>query len=137
MLAPAQVTFLVTADPSQARRRRQALSPLRFEPYEGVALASGGEVIFTTDQHIRDVAAMVGDSVADLVSARTEGQAFSSGCTSLALRRVASVARGRRVGRAVCLPREPGHPPPTTPPMSALPAPNLGSSAVQGTSKGS
>ncbi|CAK6447157.1 unnamed protein product [Pipistrellus nathusii] len=62
-----RVTFLVTADPSQARRRRQALSPLRFEPYEGVALASGGEVIFTTDQHIRDVAAMVGDSVADLV----------------------------------------------------------------------
>lgn len=33
-----------------------------------VALASGGEVIFTKDEHIRDVAAVVGDSMADLVS---------------------------------------------------------------------
>lgn len=66
----AQVTFLVTEDPSrvQHRARREVLSPLRFEPYEAVALASGGEVIFTKDQHIRDVAAIVGDSMADLVS---------------------------------------------------------------------
>lgn len=77
----AQVTFLVTEDPSQGQRRvrREVLSPLRFEPYEVVALASGGEVIFTKDQHIRDVATVVGDSVADLVSVRPEGQAFSSG----------------------------------------------------------
>ncbi|XP_066120367.1 von Willebrand factor A domain-containing protein 7 [Saccopteryx bilineata] len=65
-----RVTFLVTEDPSRShgRARREALSPLRFEPYEVVALASGGEVIFTKDQHIRDVAAVVGDSMADLVT---------------------------------------------------------------------
>jgi hypothetical protein len=64
------VTFLVTEDPSrvQGRVRREVLSPLRFEPYEAVALASGGEVIFTKDQHIRDVAAIVGESMAALVS---------------------------------------------------------------------
>ncbi|XP_006772921.2 PREDICTED: von Willebrand factor A domain-containing protein 7 [Myotis davidii] len=64
-----RVTFLVTEDPSRGQRRvrREVLSPLRFEPYEVVALASGGEVIFTQDQHIRDVAAVVGDSTADLV----------------------------------------------------------------------
>lgn len=66
----AQVTFLVTEDPSrgQGRARREVLSPLRFEPYEVVALASGGEVIVTKDQHIQDVAAIVGDSMADVVS---------------------------------------------------------------------
>ncbi|XP_037699604.1 LOW QUALITY PROTEIN: von Willebrand factor A domain-containing protein 7 [Choloepus didactylus] len=65
-----RVTFLVTEDPSrvQGRARREVLSPLRFEPYEAVALASGGEVIFTKDQHIRDVAAIVGESMADLVT---------------------------------------------------------------------
>lgn len=65
-----QVTFLVTEDPSRAqgRVRRQALSPLRFEPYEAIALASGGEVIFTKDQHIQDVAAIVGENMAGLVS---------------------------------------------------------------------
>nr|XP_044632192.1 von Willebrand factor A domain-containing protein 7 isoform X3 [Equus asinus] len=65
-----RVTFLVTEDPSrvQHRARREVLSPLRFEPYEAVALASGGEVIFTKDQHIRDVAAIVGDSMANLVT---------------------------------------------------------------------
>ncbi|XP_049988318.1 von Willebrand factor A domain-containing protein 7 isoform X3 [Alexandromys fortis] len=61
-----RVTFLVTEDPSRAqgRVRREALSPSRFEPYEAVALASGGEVIFTKDQHIQDVAAIVGESMA-------------------------------------------------------------------------
>ncbi|XP_007194030.1 von Willebrand factor A domain-containing protein 7 isoform X3 [Balaenoptera acutorostrata] len=65
-----RVTFLVTEDPSrvQGRPRREVLSPLRFEPYEAVALASGGEVIFTKDQYIRDVAAIVADSIADLVT---------------------------------------------------------------------
>ncbi|XP_060019214.1 von Willebrand factor A domain-containing protein 7 isoform X5 [Lagenorhynchus albirostris] len=65
-----RVTFLLTEDPSrvQGRPRREVLSPLRFEPYEAVALASGGEVIFTKDQYIQDVAAIVGDSVADLVT---------------------------------------------------------------------
>ncbi|XP_057555633.1 von Willebrand factor A domain-containing protein 7 isoform X4 [Hippopotamus amphibius kiboko] len=65
-----RVTFLITEDPSrvQGRARREVLSPLRFEPYEAVALASGGEVIFTKDQYIRDVAAIVGDSIADLVT---------------------------------------------------------------------
>ncbi|XP_060164561.1 von Willebrand factor A domain-containing protein 7 isoform X4 [Globicephala melas] len=65
-----RVTFLLTEDPSrvQGRPRREVLSPLRFEPYEAVALASGGEVIFTQDQYIQDVAAIVGDSVADLVT---------------------------------------------------------------------
>ncbi|KAM6182344.1 von Willebrand factor A domain-containing protein 7 [Erethizon dorsatum] len=65
-----RVTFLVTEDPSrvQGRTRREVLSPLRFEPYEAVALASGGEVIFTKDQHIQDVAAIVGDSMGALVT---------------------------------------------------------------------
>ncbi|KAM7135943.1 von Willebrand factor A domain-containing protein 7 isoform 1-T2 [Molossus nigricans] len=65
-----RVTFLVTEDPSrgQGRGRREVLSPLRFEPYEVVALASGGEVIFTKDQYIQDVAAVVGDSMADQVT---------------------------------------------------------------------
>ncbi|XP_011855953.1 PREDICTED: von Willebrand factor A domain-containing protein 7 [Mandrillus leucophaeus] len=65
-----RVTFLVTEDTSrvQGRARREILSPLRFEPYKAVALASGGEVIFTKDQHIGDVAAIVGDSMAALVS---------------------------------------------------------------------
>ncbi|XP_063095242.1 von Willebrand factor A domain-containing protein 7 isoform X2 [Cavia porcellus] len=65
-----RVTFLVTEDPSrvQGRTRREVLSPLRFEPYEAVALASGGEVIFTKDQHIQDVAAIVGDSMSALVT---------------------------------------------------------------------
>lgn len=65
-----RVTFLVTEDPSRVRgrARREVLSPLRFEPYEAVALASGGEVIFTKDQYIQDVAAIVGDSIADLVT---------------------------------------------------------------------
>ena len=64
------MTFLVTEDPSRTggRRRREALSPLRFEPYEAIARASGGEVIFTKDQYIQDVAAIVGESMAGLVS---------------------------------------------------------------------
>ncbi|XP_040844519.1 von Willebrand factor A domain-containing protein 7 isoform X1 [Ochotona curzoniae] len=65
-----RVTFLVTEDPTrvQGRVRREALSPLRFEPYEAVALASGGEVIFTKDQHIQNVAAIVEESTAGLVT---------------------------------------------------------------------
>ncbi|XP_008819730.1 von Willebrand factor A domain-containing protein 7 [Nannospalax galili] len=65
-----RVTFLVTEDPSRihGRARREVLSPLRFEPYEAVALASGGEVIFTKDQHIQDVAGIVGESMAGLVT---------------------------------------------------------------------
>lgn len=66
----------MTEDPSRAqgRVRREALSPSRFEPYEAVALASGGEVIFTKDQHIQDVAAIVGESMAGgLVSDHGQG----------------------------------------------------------------
>ncbi|XP_059034854.1 von Willebrand factor A domain-containing protein 7 isoform X1 [Mustela lutreola] len=76
-----RVTFLVTEDPSrvQGRARREVLSPLRFEPYEAVALASGGEVIFTKDQHIQDVAAIVGDSMADLVTLPLEPPVVVSG----------------------------------------------------------
>ncbi|XP_052020112.1 von Willebrand factor A domain-containing protein 7 [Apodemus sylvaticus] len=76
-----RVTFLVTEDPSRARGRgrREALSPLRFEPYEAIALASGGEVIFTKDQHIRDVAAIVGESTAGLVTLPLEPPIFTAG----------------------------------------------------------
>nr|XP_023397181.1 von Willebrand factor A domain-containing protein 7 [Loxodonta africana] len=76
-----RVTFLVTEDPSrvQIRARREVLSPLRFEPYEAVALASGGEVIFTKDQHIQDVAAIVGESMADLVTLPLEPPVVVSG----------------------------------------------------------
>lgn len=50
-----------------------------FEPYDVVGLAPEGEVIFTKDQHIQDVAAVVGDSMADLVSVGCRGtHAFSS-----------------------------------------------------------
>ncbi|XP_032703185.1 von Willebrand factor A domain-containing protein 7 isoform X3 [Lontra canadensis] len=82
-LSALEVTFLVTEDPSrvQGRARREVLSPLRFEPYEAVALASGGEVIFTKDQHIQDVAAIVGDSMADLVNGLTQ-------CVATTVRRV-------------------------------------------------
>ncbi|XP_021511537.1 von Willebrand factor A domain-containing protein 7 [Meriones unguiculatus] len=78
-----RVTFLVTEDPSRARgrARREVLSPLRFAPYEAIALASGGEVIFTKDQHIQDVAAVVGDSVAGLVTLPLEPPVFSPGET--------------------------------------------------------
>lgn len=71
----------MTEDPSRGhgRGRREVLSPLRFEPYEVVALASGGEVIFTKDQYVQDVAAVVGDSMADQVSAQNRGaNAFRS-----------------------------------------------------------
>lgn len=76
-----RVTFLVTEDPSRARGRgrREALSPLRFEPYEAIALASGGEVIFTKDQHIRDVAAIVGESTAGLVTLPLEPPVLTTG----------------------------------------------------------
>ncbi|XP_054982795.1 von Willebrand factor A domain-containing protein 7 [Sorex araneus] len=76
-----RVTFLVTEDPSRVggRARREVLSPLRFEPYEAVALASGGEVIFTKDQYIQDVAAIVGDSMADLVTLPLEPPAVVPG----------------------------------------------------------
>uniref|UniRef100_A0A250Y5Z9 von Willebrand factor A domain-containing protein 7 n=1 Tax=Castor canadensis TaxID=51338 RepID=A0A250Y5Z9_CASCN len=76
-----RVTFLVTEDPSrvQGRVRREVLSPLRFEPYEAVALASGGEVIFTKDQHIRDVAAIVGESMAALVTLPLDPPVFVPG----------------------------------------------------------
>nr|XP_045012658.1 von Willebrand factor A domain-containing protein 7 isoform X2 [Jaculus jaculus] len=76
-----RVTFLVTEDPSrvQGRARREVLSPLRFEPYEAVARASGGEVIFTKDQHIRDVAAIIGESMAGLVTLPLEPPAIVPG----------------------------------------------------------
>ncbi|XP_027244607.1 von Willebrand factor A domain-containing protein 7 [Cricetulus griseus] len=78
-----RVTFLVTEDPSrvQGRVRREVLSPLRFEPYEAIALASGGEVIFTKDQHIQDVAAIVGESMAGLVTLPLEPPVFAPGET--------------------------------------------------------
>ncbi|XP_038624136.1 von Willebrand factor A domain-containing protein 7 [Tachyglossus aculeatus] len=66
-----RVTFLVTEDPSRwrARARRELLPPERFDPYVALAAASGGEVIFTQDQHIRDVAgSVVGDGAADVVT---------------------------------------------------------------------
>ncbi|XP_034379649.1 von Willebrand factor A domain-containing protein 7 isoform X1 [Arvicanthis niloticus] len=76
-----RVTFLITEDPSRARgrARREALSPLRFEPYEAIALASGGEVIFTKDQHIQGVAAIVGESAAGLVTLPLEPPVFIPG----------------------------------------------------------
>ncbi|XP_006896236.1 PREDICTED: von Willebrand factor A domain-containing protein 7 [Elephantulus edwardii] len=76
-----RVTFLVTEDPSRVRMRtrREVLSPLRFKPYEAVALASGGELIFTKDQYIQDVAAIVGESMADLVTLPLEPPVVVSG----------------------------------------------------------
>ncbi|EDL26693.1 DNA segment, Chr 17, human D6S56E 3, isoform CRA_b [Mus musculus] len=76
-----RVTFLVTEDPSRTggRRRREALSPLRFEPYEAIARASGGEVIFTKDQYIQDVAAIVGESMAGLVTLPLDPPVFTPG----------------------------------------------------------
>ncbi|ERE88820.1 valyl-tRNA synthetase-like protein [Cricetulus griseus] len=65
----------------RGRVRREVLSPLRFEPYEAIALASGGEVIFTKDQHIQDVAAIVGESMAGLVTLPLEPPVFAPGET--------------------------------------------------------
>ncbi|XP_044529123.1 von Willebrand factor A domain-containing protein 7 [Gracilinanus agilis] len=62
-----KVTFLVTEDPSR-RVRREVLSPKRFEPYQAIAMASGGEVIFTKDQYIQSVASVVGESMMDMVT---------------------------------------------------------------------
>uniref|UniRef100_A0A5F8H2C6 von Willebrand factor A domain containing 7 n=1 Tax=Monodelphis domestica TaxID=13616 RepID=A0A5F8H2C6_MONDO len=62
-----RVTFLVTEDPSR-RVRREVLSPKRFEPYRAIAVASGGEVIFTKDQYIQSVASVVGESMMDMVT---------------------------------------------------------------------
>ncbi|XP_036624201.1 von Willebrand factor A domain-containing protein 7 isoform X1 [Trichosurus vulpecula] len=62
-----KVTFLVTEDPSR-RVRRDVLSPKRFEPYQAIAMASGGEVIFTKDQYIQNVASVVGESMMDMVT---------------------------------------------------------------------
>ncbi|XP_004711857.1 von Willebrand factor A domain-containing protein 7 isoform X1 [Echinops telfairi] len=76
-----RVTFLVTEDPSRAqtRARREVLSPRRFEPYEAIALASGGEVIFTNDRYIQDVATIVGESMADLVTLPLEPPILAPG----------------------------------------------------------
>ncbi|KAM5326198.1 LOW QUALITY PROTEIN: von Willebrand factor A domain-containing protein 7 [Glossophaga mutica] len=65
-----RVIFVVTEDPlwGQGPARCEVLSPLVFEPYDVVALAPEEEAIFTKDQHILDVAAVVEDSMADLVS---------------------------------------------------------------------
>uniref|UniRef100_A0A4X2JVE1 von Willebrand factor A domain containing 7 n=1 Tax=Vombatus ursinus TaxID=29139 RepID=A0A4X2JVE1_VOMUR len=62
-----KVTFLVTEDPSR-RVRREVLSPKRFQPYQAIAMASGGEVIFTKDQYIQNVASVVGESMMDMVT---------------------------------------------------------------------
>ncbi|XP_051852194.1 von Willebrand factor A domain-containing protein 7 [Antechinus flavipes] len=62
-----KVTFLVTEDPSR-RIRREVLFPKRFKPYEAIAMASGGEVIFTKDKHIQNVASVMGESMMDMVN---------------------------------------------------------------------
>lgn len=131
----------MTEDPSrgQGRGRREVLSPLRFEPYEVVALASGGEVIFTKDQYIQDVAAVVGDSMAGWVSVQSQwfqlrpegdGRHCISFSWGKGMTPIAMLPQGvRRVGKDVYLPGDPWLPtfhiapsilvPPFTPPLQS------------------
>ncbi|KAL4647360.1 von Willebrand factor A domain-containing protein 7-like [Arapaima gigas] len=65
-----KVSFLLTEDPScvgrcrGARRRRQTLSPDRFSLYTRLSLVSGGLTIFTTNNDIQRVSAIVQDNTA-------------------------------------------------------------------------
>ncbi|KAJ7317308.1 hypothetical protein JRQ81_003470 [Phrynocephalus forsythii] len=57
-----KVTFLITEDPSRTRTKRETLAPDRFNLYIHLSHTSGGQIIFTDDKHIRQVAEIIGES---------------------------------------------------------------------------
>ncbi|XP_029440892.1 von Willebrand factor A domain-containing protein 7 isoform X2 [Rhinatrema bivittatum] len=59
-----KVSFLITEDPFwiRGRGRREALSPDRFDLYASLAQKSGGEIIFTSNQDIREVSSIIQDA---------------------------------------------------------------------------
>ncbi|XP_066540580.1 von Willebrand factor A domain-containing protein 7 [Hoplias malabaricus] len=83
-----KVTFLLTEDPSQGtrekgmkkRKRRETLSPDRFNLYSSLSSLSGGMTVFTTNKDIHKASAIVEDSTASskVTLFHTEGEAHSS-----------------------------------------------------------
>ncbi|XP_043939218.1 von Willebrand factor A domain-containing protein 7 isoform X2 [Protopterus annectens] len=60
-----RVTFLLTEDPlRKGRGRREVLHPDRFQPYESIAEASGGQVVFTSNEGIQQVSTIIEDVTA-------------------------------------------------------------------------
>ncbi|XP_075692455.1 von Willebrand factor A domain-containing protein 7 [Rhinoderma darwinii] len=59
-----KVSFLITEDPSRTRgrSRRELLRPNRFDLYADLASVSGGQIIFTNNQDISEVAKVITDS---------------------------------------------------------------------------
>uniref|UniRef100_A0A8C0IPL3 von Willebrand factor A domain containing 7 n=1 Tax=Chelonoidis abingdonii TaxID=106734 RepID=A0A8C0IPL3_CHEAB len=62
-----KVTFLITEDPSRTRVRREVLAADRFDLYVGLAHSSGGQVIFTDNDNIWQVAGVIGETTASSV----------------------------------------------------------------------
>uniref|UniRef100_A0A8C8VFL1 von Willebrand factor A domain containing 7 n=1 Tax=Pelusios castaneus TaxID=367368 RepID=A0A8C8VFL1_9SAUR len=65
-----KVTFLITEDPSRTRVKREVLAPDRFDLYVDLARSSGGQVIFTDNANIRQVAGIIGETTASSVGRR-------------------------------------------------------------------
>ncbi|KAM9119111.1 LOW QUALITY PROTEIN: von Willebrand factor A domain-containing protein 7 [Pangshura tecta] len=63
-----KVTFLITEDPSRTRVRREVLAADRFDLYVDLARSSGGQVIFTDNANIRQVAGVIGETTASSVT---------------------------------------------------------------------
>ncbi|XP_067406908.1 von Willebrand factor A domain-containing protein 7 [Emydura macquarii macquarii] len=63
-----KVTFLITEDPSRTRVRREVLAPDRFDLYVDLARVSGGQIIFTDNANIRQVAGVIGETTASTVT---------------------------------------------------------------------
>ncbi|XP_058026402.1 von Willebrand factor A domain-containing protein 7 isoform X1 [Ahaetulla prasina] len=57
-----KVTFLITEDPSKTRTKRETLAPNRFDLYVHLAESSGGQIIFTDNDNIRQMAEIIGES---------------------------------------------------------------------------
>uniref|UniRef100_A0A8D2J0G7 von Willebrand factor A domain containing 7 n=1 Tax=Varanus komodoensis TaxID=61221 RepID=A0A8D2J0G7_VARKO len=57
-----KVTFLITEDPSKTRVKRETLAPDRFNLYVNLAHSSGGQIIFTDNKNIQEVAKIISES---------------------------------------------------------------------------
>ncbi|ETE66540.1 Protein G7c, partial [Ophiophagus hannah] len=56
-----KVTFLITEDPSKTRTKRETLAPNRFDLYVHLVESSGGQIIFTDNDNIRQMAEIIGN----------------------------------------------------------------------------
>uniref|UniRef100_A0A8C8RSH6 von Willebrand factor A domain containing 7 n=1 Tax=Pelusios castaneus TaxID=367368 RepID=A0A8C8RSH6_9SAUR len=74
-----KVTFLITEDPSRTRVKREVLAPDRFDLYVDLARSSGGQVIFTDNANIRQVAGIIGETTASSVGRRDPGPTGEKG----------------------------------------------------------